>query len=251
MKTILPIMFLLNFLLGEIAVSAEERELPLATGEWSPYTGKELEGGGFFTEIMTLIVKEMGMKPVYKFFPWPRAAMNTEKGLFFGAFPYALSEEREKKFNFSDPIHSGGLVFFYSKKHFKEQFIYKTLNDFKTYRIGTLRGSFPYETLSKAGFKKIDTVTSVKQLIKMLNAGRISFVMLNKDVGLSEVNALFPKEKEHFGFLDDIFPKTAARLMISRSYPNSDRLLEQFNHALKQVKKDGKIDRILVKHGFK
>ncbi len=88
MKTIVIVMmFSLIVLVNANNTCAEEGELPLATGEWPPYTSEHLEGDGFFTELITASVHEMGMTPKYSFYPWARGEMKTLDGEVFGTFP--------------------------------------------------------------------------------------------------------------------------------------------------------------------
>ncbi|WP_104399872.1 hypothetical protein [Vibrio penaeicida] len=120
----MKLLLIMSLLLWGISASpslAKERErLPLATGEWSPYTSAELEGYGIVTEITTAVVIEMGMTPDYKFVPWKRAEHMTQYGKVFAAFPYAITSERKSKFSFTDRvlINPNGR-FFYRKSRFE------------------------------------------------------------------------------------------------------------------------------------
>ncbi len=49
----IAVLLLLAFTLPVVACA---ESLPLATGEWSPYTSEALEGYGFITEIITEVL---------------------------------------------------------------------------------------------------------------------------------------------------------------------------------------------------
>jgi len=93
-----------------------EEKLPLATGEWKPFTSAEMEGYGFFTKIITTAFKEAGIDIQYDFYPWKRCEAYIQTGKSFAAFPYSITVKRKTFAYFSDPVSEATTVFSITKK---------------------------------------------------------------------------------------------------------------------------------------
>ncbi len=242
--------------IGQV-LAEETNVLPLATGEWPPYTSAKMEEYGIVTEITTLIIKEMGMTPKYHFVPWPRAEKMTKHGSVFAAFPYAITAERKHEFRFSDRImiNPDGR-FFYMKPFFDEPINADSLADLKSYRLGVLSGEASITTLTEAGIY-VEAVPTDSQNIKRLIRGRIDFILMDEHLGWHLIRTHYPNERGQFAVLDTTFqqmlgqinnPDWDSYLMISPHYPNAKELTKRFNAALKRVKDNGSYDEILKKY---
>ncbi len=241
--------------MGATLTCAQE-ELPLATGEWPPYTSENLEGYGFFTELMTAIVHKMGMKPTYHFYPWKRAEEVTRHGKVFGAFPYAVTKERKQHFDFSDLIMKNRTLFFYHKKHLKKKIEINTLEDLKPYRTGGVLGYNYVPVFAEAGLN-VDYVVADEQNVKKLYLNRIDIAVLDTILGWHLIQKLYPNESDVFGTsettLGAMVPslQDGSYLMISRSYPNAEQLRDRFNQALQRIKESGTCRAIFKKYGIR
>ncbi len=226
--------------------SAGAETLKLATGEWAPYTSEEMEGHGFITEIITQVFQEMGMEADYQFAPWQRCYSLVLRGKVWAAFPYSYTEERAKEVFFSDTIGESTTKFFYYKTDHGAQ--YETLEDLKPYKIGGVKGYFYEEEFEEAGLDVSYTSNETSSL-KKLRAGRIDFMPLNELVGRALVKEEFPGIAHEFGALPPPHSVAELKLIVSKEYPNSKALLEQFNDALKKVKTTDAYRKILTKYG--
>ena len=115
-------------------------EIPLATGEWEPYTAEKIEGQGAFTEIVSAVFKEMGQPVKYQFYPWKRAEAETLAGNVFAAFPYIVTDERKKDYEFSDPILMTAGKFFYMPERQKGEITYDKFEDLQAFNVGGVLG---------------------------------------------------------------------------------------------------------------
>ena len=246
MKT--SILLLITTLIFFTTVTATALEtLPLSTGEWPPYTSKEHEEYGIVTEIVTAIVHEMGMEPEYTFYPWKRTEKTVRLGKCFGAFPYAITEEREKDFDYSEMIFRNKTIFIYNKKHTKNPPDWQTLNDLKAYRIGGVLG-YSYTAIFKKAGLKVDYVALDAQNVKKLHAGRLDLMVVDMGVGFHLINEFFPQETEIFGIIDKPVVVGDSYIMISRKYPENKALRIRFNQALEKIKEKGIYKAIIEKH---
>ncbi len=207
--------------------------LTLATGEWAPYVSNELEGQGFITEIITEVFAEMDMVPVYVFYPWRRCYESVVVGKVWAAFPYSLTEEREKEVLFSDNLsYSVTRFFYYGKPKIKD---FNSLKALKSHRIGGVNGYFYEEDFQQAGLN-IDFAAKEISAIEKLMMGRIDFLPLNELVGWHLINQNFPKNPEKFGMLDTPYSVNDLNLIVSKNFPDSRKLLKRFNEALQTIK---------------
>ncbi|MDE1464037.1 substrate-binding periplasmic protein [Spartinivicinus poritis] len=236
-------------ILAQSIQSTTAGTLPLVTGEWPPFTSKDLKGQGFYTQFISEVIKEMGMQPEIIFVPWSRATLMLASGEVFGAFPYAITEEREEKFYFSNVINYTTTVFFYNKKYLKHDVFFKSLNDLKPYRIAVARGHKSASDLAKFNLI-IDEVNSNKQSIILLNIGRAHLSPINELVGWHTIKQILPEEVGNFGTLTKPLHTAKTALMISKEYKNSEKLRMLFNQALIRVNQKDTYKKILINFGF-
>lgn len=229
-------------------VFAEEQEILLATGEWAPYTSKTMEGYGIFTEIVSAAFKEMGLRPKYVFAPWKRSELMVENGEVFAAFPFVISDERQKDFDFSERVAFSTGRFFYCTKRFVQEVPYEMLNDLQQYFIGGVLGYW-YEPLFKKAQLETHFVSSEKQLIMMLYSKRVDFAPLDELVGWQLIRQYYPQDTHLFKTLTKPLNLSSLHLLVSRKYPNAATLTKQFNAALERIHQKGIYQKIFSKHG--
>ncbi len=220
----------------------------LVTGEWNPFTSQDLKEYGFFTQIVSAVFKEMGVSVHYKFYPWPRCEHLVKNGKVFAAFPYSPTPEREKNFIFSAATALSTSKFFYFKDKMKS-LQWKTLNDLKSYKIGGVLGYYYMEDFLKANLD-VDMAPRETLSLKKLYIGRVDLVPLNELVGWQLIEELFPNEIGKFGTNDNPLRKSSLHLMALKANPESIRLIDQYNSALKAIQKKGIYSAILREYNL-
>lgn len=250
MKTHVSIILLLIgiLFLGSNKAFAQPQEITLATGEWPPYTSESLEGYGVFTEIVSAVFKEMGLKPVYKFLPWKRAEKMVETGEVFAAFPYVVTDKRQESYEFSKRVALSTGRFFYCTKRFPQEVPYGSLSDLKPYKVGGVRGYW-YESLFNKALLETDFVDSEKQIIKMLYMQRVDLVALDELVGWHLIRQLYSQDVQLFKTLDKPLNQSGLHLLVSRTYQDAPALTKQFDAALELIRQKGIYHNILRRYG--
>jgi polar amino acid transport system substrate-binding protein len=233
-------------------ISSGAEKILLATGEWTPYTSESMTGYGLITEIVTAAFKEVDIEPSYRFLPWKRAETELENGDVFGIFPYILTHERKKKYNFSEVLtDSKGYLFYYiPSKKINRDFNWKTFSDLKKYKTGGTIGYW-YEKPFKDSGLDVDYSVSDEQGIKKLKYGRIDILASEERVGWQLIHKLFPEDIEKFGVVKKPLNKDELRVMISRNYPDSHKIMMKLNAGIKKIKANGKLKKILQSHGIR
>lgn len=214
--------------------------IPFNTGEWEPFSSSSLPNKGCATELVAAACKAGGIEPSFQFYPWLRAEVLVESGAAFAAFPYAMNEDRKARFDFSEPLFFTTPRFIYynqirSFDHLKAT----TLTDLKPYSVAILAGSHTEEALKTAGVT-VYTAPGLSNIVRMLHAGRVDFILEVETVAFDTLKKTFPDEADHFESLPDTFwPHVGAYLMVSRKYPDAQALLAKFNKGLREIQKNG------------
>ena len=227
-------------------VSAETI-LVIATGEYPPYVSKNPEDS-FLTEVLYEVGREMGVTFVYKILPWKRVEHAVETLNAWGAMPYVINPEREKKYYFSEKlVERRGVFFYYNPSGTHKHIPYAELSDLRGYITGAARGYYYEQALLEAGLD-VEFVTSEEQNFRKLKAGRVDLVTATEAVGAYVIRKLFPLETRNFFTLSKPLSVAGSHLITSKQYPDTQRLLALFNKALHTIKANGVYQKILDKH---
>ena len=228
-----------------LPVSAQD-SVPMAIGEWAPFTSESMTGNGAIAEVVSATFKAMGSKGTYSFHSWEDCFDMVKSGKAFGSFPYVKTREREKDVLFSDPIFISQTVFFhYDKK--RSKISYQRLSDLKKYKIGGIKGYF-YESIFKNAGLSATYVDSETELLKLLHAGKIDLIPENDLVGWNIIRKQFPGDKGKFGTLKKRLKVVPNYLIVSRRYPGAEELLDKFNNAMKKIRENGVYYQIMEKY---
>jgi hypothetical protein len=107
-------------------------DVHLTTSEYLPFTTEHEKNHGFCSEIVSTVIKKMGMNPVYAFYPWKRGQAALGNGEMWATFPYVKTREREQEYWFSaQPLFTSKIRFFYHKDHLSNAVRWNTLEERK------------------------------------------------------------------------------------------------------------------------
>ena len=219
----------------------------LATGEFAPYSGKELAAGGETTRLVTTLLQEAGYQEVkIDYLPWPRGYQLTLNGLVAATFPYAWTAERANLFYYSAPIHIDRLSWF----------TYRVRGGaIQAGRWQGLRVCIPlgWSTSHADGVIKhfgmaLQRPKTLDQCLQLLDRKRVDLLPMNETVTRDASRKLFG-EPCHLLALPYFRQSDTFYLIISRHYPDAARLLERFNYALAAARADGRYDQLVSRTG--
>ncbi len=231
--------------------SLHAEKVMLATGDWDPYTTEKTASKGAFTEIVTAVFAEMKVEYEVRFFPWIRVESAIAEGSAYAAFPYVITDERKKAFDFSDQVMTSYGKLFYYKPNNKVNIVdWKTYDDLKPIKLGGAFGYW-YEKDFKAAGLNVDYAATDELNFKKLQVGRVDLIPADELVGRALIDKLFPGKQNDFIVLPKPLNSSSLHLMVSRKYKDAEALTKQFNDSLKAVRKSGKYAKILSKYGIK
>ncbi len=233
----------------ELSQADADQTLVIATNDYPPYI-HATEDSSFLPDLFRAIGHEMNVTFEFLFEPWKRGEQDVENLDVWGTLPYRWSEERARKFNFSDALYIEDSPFFaYNAYGAKPAIHYDDLTDLMPYRLGGIQGYYYQPWFSDAGLN-VEYALSEEQNFKMLQLGRIDLFSTARSVGWHMIRKLFPPEEvEKFYTIEKpLLPGSGLFLMTSKDYPNGDELLERFNAALAIVKQNGTFESLMNRH---
>ncbi|RST71998.1 transporter substrate-binding domain-containing protein [Siminovitchia acidinfaciens] len=193
---------------------------------------------GFDVEIGTAIAEELGMNPKPVTNPWQTiiAALQAEKfDAIIGSM--AITDERLKEVNFTDPYYESGAQVFISEDNDS----IKTVDDLKGKTIGVVVSS-TFEENAKEYTDDVKTYDSdVTALQDLLVKGRLDAVITDQLVGMYAVNENNLKIKQ----IDEPIYLDKMGIAIRKE---DEKLLEDVNKALQTLKENGKYGEISEKY---
>ncbi|MGY3804002.1 substrate-binding periplasmic protein [Pigmentibacter ruber] len=242
--------FIFTFLsLFTLKIYPNNNDIIILTGEYPPYSSQLIPGNGIAVEIVKKVCELANLNCSLQFLPWLRCEYLIENGKAFAAFPYAYSDERKEKYFYSEPIFfADPYIFIYKDKIKISSEI--SLNEIKKLdlTIGILRGSFYSEYFQNLKIK-FEESSDYSSLLKKLLNNRIDAIVEGIIVLKSEIKSLkLPNLDRIKSIRISDFKNTGNMLIVSKKYPNNQEILEKMNSAIKKLKNNGTIDKIIKKY---
>jgi|GEM_PF-2602340 len=232
---------------------ASESPIPLATAEFPPYNyshdGKIV---GSSADIIRAVFKRMGRQVSIKILPPKRAMWKSAEGEFAGYFTFTKNDQRLRDYYYSPALATIADVFF--KKQDRD-ISWASLDDLKLYTVGATKGyNYAPEFLKaiEEGRFKVEYIVSETPEFNHLR--KLAFDRV--DLAICEVtlcNHLIKKHKKEFSGLDyidrAIGPVRTFHLGLSKKWPESNALAQEFEAAFDALLNEGVITQIHKKHG--
>jgi polar amino acid transport system substrate-binding protein len=230
---------------AEQKIAAEET-VYLSNGEWPPYYGANLPHYGFDSHIVSEAFALVGLKVVYKFYPWGRALYMSQTGECDGGVGWGDSEEYRKDHYISETTSSYSFVFFHRKDY---PFEWKTYGNLKGLRVGlTIAYDYPEELkiMETEGEIKVERVPRDEQNFRKLLAKRIDIFPNDITAGMSQMKQIFtPEETAEIVWHHTALKAGTLHLVLSKKKERNARLIKLFDEGLKRLKENGTYDAVL------
>lgn len=225
----------------------ENKQIRLASSEYPPYFGEQLDNQGVITEIIVEAYTRIGYEVEIKFMPWARSLEMTKEGDFDGMFALWYREEREQWFAFSAPLPPNELGFY---KRRDNPITFTRFEDLRGYRIGTCRGYANPPEFEQATYLRTEEVPSDEQNIQKVYHERVDLILIDKGLAQYLIATKFPEYQEELEWIEPALERVAQHLVLSKQVAAYQTKLNDFNEGLRLITEDGTLQRILTKHGF-
>ena len=227
---------------------AEKSELVIATSTGYPPYYYQTDGriSGICVDVIDRVAETLGVKIVYKQYPWKRMLLSAEKGEVDAIFPLFKTADREKYLDFGDLVLAFEEVIFFVNKNSPLN-NRKKIDEVFNFPIGVVDGySYGEYFDSKKDFKKVVTLGDY-HLMTMFQHKRFEVGIGNRYVVMH--NSLQRGIENDISFLEP--PLTSEPLYLAFSKKsNNTNLLDRFSEELMNLRKSGVYAQILQKHGI-
>lgn len=244
LKSMLLGLFLIWVALSSGVATASET-VRLATLNWLPYIGQDLEAEGYAADVIRTALERSGYSVTFYYMPWGRAVDMVSKGSYNGLCPAYYTEERAEKFSMSDPFPAGPLLF---AKRRDARIDFNSLRDLAPYKIAVVRGYANTKAFDTAEYLQksftIDDRTGYRRLL----FGRVDLWLADKFVAQYTMSQHLPERADEITFIEKPLAVKKLYVAFSKSKPNYKALTQAFNAGLKSVLNDGTLEKILRRH---
>jgi len=246
------VIYLILAMIGAIASGGRayaEEPVVIAINIIPPYVfEKDGTLTGIIPEITQIVAKKAGLPYVIEVYPWARIyKMGLEDKNILVPTIYR-TPEREKLFKWVGAVFPLKLCMFKLKK--RSDIHIESIEAAKVYQIGGENEDASTQYLIRQGFiqgKNLTAFTGGKQLVQMLNSGRLDLVVaeeLNFQHWAAELG-LNTSDFEKAYFIEEV----QANLNLAFSRRTNDAIVEKYKKALNEIKKDGTFEKIRLKWG--
>ena len=224
---------------------AASEKVTLAGTDFPPYTGAGLPRGGFLTEITREAFRRAGYALEMQWYPWARALRISMEGGVDGLLGVWRSPDREKWLDFSPPLAANQVGFF---RRSDQPIAFRSFADLAGRRIGVVRGYVNPKAFDDAHLRTDEAVDDAANLRK-LGAGRVDLIVIDRGVAnyllqtsVSALNGLVT-------WMDPAIEVLPLHMGLVREAPRHDQLAEAFSRGLKDMERDGSLQRVSTQAG--
>lgn len=220
----------------------------IITEDYPPYNfiNDKNELTGFSVEIWGLVSKELKSKHKTKnieILSWAKGYDLALKNSNVMLFTMSRTNEREHLFKWVGPVISSKISLMGRKDR---NFKLDSLKDINKYKIGAVRSDVGEAFLlsNNVSKKNITSVLHMDQNIKKLLTGRIDFIAADEDV----FKAMLQEKGEDYSEYKVVYNLTDVELYYVFNKNASDKLVDQVQFALDNVRKSKDYDKLIAKY---
>lgn len=207
---------------------AETRSLTIATGDYAPFTGRDIAGDGIVNQTVRQIAARAGFDVEFAYMPWKRTLEMTRRGEFDGTSYWYYDAGRESDFFHVGPVIEDEQVFFAIAGSDIADF--QTLEELSGLRIGVVTGytySPEFWNLAESGVLTVSEAQTDEANLRKLLAGRIDVFPISEIVGRHIIATSFPaEERGEFVVVGDPLIASHGYLLVPRSRPGAAGIAE-------------------------
>lgn len=225
----------------------EVHTLHIASGEWSPYTGKDLPHYGCDSWVVSEAFELERFSVVYGFFPWARSLHLSSEGTWDGTMEWDDTPVfREAHYISNNYLSQQEWVFFYRND---EPFDWHVLDDLAGKKIGITSGyvySDAFDRLIKENMVEFEEASSDEANFKKLLLGRIDIFPMERQVGYAILEKNFnPEEISRISAHPAPFKEFHPHVLLSKAIPENAERIKLFDSGFEKLKQNGRYEEIM------
>lgn len=234
---------LAGLFLASVSVHAQQ-PLKLMANTSPPYADQKLPNRGLALELVEHAFAKTTVKPEISIENWSRAVEGAQLGVYNGLAAAWYSDERSRDLLFSEPYLSSKLIIL---KRRGEPRRFTSLSQLSGARLG-VRADYAYG-VDLAAIPRLTLVQENHLIQNLLNLqnGRVDFVIGDRRTIIHQLNEYMSDKLNQFSVTEIKLEPVARHVAISRSLPGHEKIVEAFNSALADARKDGSHQEIVSK----
>ncbi len=232
-----------------VAVLAEAEEIRIVTEDFPPYNYEENgKITGLSTKVVRSVLKEVGMNPEIRIYPWARAYKEALQQKNILIYSILRISEREKLFRWVGEIAVSQMCLFRLRE--RNDIKISSLEDAKKYKVGVTRETAPHHYFLDKGFelKEWEVVSRDELSIKKLVSRRIDLMPYYETPFIYKVEKLGYDPNKFVKALS--LKEASEKLYMAFSRSTPDSTVEKFIKALDKIKTDGTYDKIVNEYSY-
>jgi polar amino acid transport system substrate-binding protein len=216
----------------------------MMTNSWPPYVDKQLPDEGLAVELVTHIFALAGYSVENTVESWPRAMEGVRIGLYDVLGAAWRDQARDQDFQFSEPYLINELIVV---KRRDLQGRYISIGDLQNSRIG-LSPDYAYgvDFTELPGVQIKYENHIIQNLMNLLNK-KVDFVVGDRRVIALQLEEYLKDRRHEIAVAPISLPPRPLYVAGSRASERSAQLIEAFNAALLEAKRDGSYQKIIEK----
>ncbi len=231
---------------GALSQAAMAGDLKLVhSGNWPPYTGKDLPEQGLAIDLVTTALKRAGYDPHISIDSLERILEGSKTGVYdvFATPWYTM--DRGQYLDFSQPYLESSIRFIKRKD---STFEYTGFDDLEGMTIGVIKDYAYDEDFNQSpAIEKIGESSLLGNLQKLIEK-EIDLTLDDERVLRYQINRFMPGNMAKLQILEKPLAVRGVNIGVSHNNPNHAKIVTDFNKAIAAMKQDGTYARILQKH---
>lgn len=235
-----------GLLLLSVSAASAQNAVEILAVHFPPYEMEKPEGGlpGFDVEVYREAFDRVGRKGSVAFLPWKRAVHLSKTGRAPGVLSCAYKPSRDKDFIFSDVL-SYATRGYYVRPEFDASGRVE-LDIAKGQTVTAVTGYTTEKTMQELGVTIDPSPTDIAAIRKLVNR-RVDMFFTSK-----ESADYIGRPVNLANSMKFLTVKTIPYYVcFSRSWPNAEKLVEEFNRGLRVLRSEGRYEEIHAKYSAK
>ncbi len=244
-RRLLSLLLLVSLALAYTSSARAEGVIRVVADEWPPFSGSELPSGGISLDVIETVLTKAGYNVKTDIVPWARIMAGASEGGFDVVGSLFMDEELQKSLIYGAPFYATEIHFVRQKG---STTTFSDLASLKPYSIAVGDG-FLYEPAFDAmnSLNKV-TVTTTLQGLRMVGAGRADLTLDSMEVLTHSLQLAGGDLADRVEILPGVLAKHEIHMAVSKTLPNSNEIVDDFNRVLAEMQADGSLDELLRKH---
>jgi polar amino acid transport system substrate-binding protein len=232
---------------GQFQIASAAQKVRLATLNWAPYIGENLNGEGYAAEVIRTAFERGGYQVEFFYMPWQRAVKTVMAGSYDGLAPAYYTEKRAVDFSMSEAFPGGPMVF---AKRADREIAYDRLEGLKPYKIALVRGYVNTKEFDEADYLTKNFTDCDRTGYRRVLSGSVDLWLVDRFVAQTTMAMHMPERAKEIDFVAKPLAVKNLHVAFSRMKPKYAELTRTFNKGLAEVLSDGTLQQILARHGL-